>query len=432
MENLIKFFHLGKQMVTIRAFQALRPLPEMAPSVASVPYDVISTSQARAVIAKNPLSFLRISVSEAEFREEISPTSEEIFKKASENLNDFIRKGIFLQDQKPSVYVYRISSNERSQTGLVACCSLDEYEKGLIKPHETTRFEKVRNRTNQMLALKAHTGLIFLIFRKNDKIKSLLEDASTNTPIYDFYCDEGLRQIIWQVHRPELFVEAFSKIPTLYIADGHHRMESALQVRNIMKDQSKSNSPSEHDFVMAGIFPSDELRILPYNRLIKNVNGLTEEKLFEELEKNFKVEKTSQKKPSQKSEFCMYLGKGRWYKLRFIGKQPSDAVEKLDVSILQNFILSKILGIKDPRSDDRIDFVGGKNATFELEKQVDCGKARLGFSLFPTSIEELFEIADAGKVMPPKSTWFEPKLKDGLLIHPFGEVYESNANYRSF
>ncbi|MCS6874790.1 MAG: DUF1015 family protein [Pyrinomonadaceae bacterium] len=419
-------------MVTIRPFRALRPLPEMAPAVASVPYDVISTQKARSIISENPFSFLRVSVSEAEFSEDENPTEAEVFKKSLENLRDLIEKGVFTQDREPSIYIYRLCRSGKSQTGIVACCSLDEYEERKIKPHEDTRPEKVENRTSQMLALKAHTGLIFLAFRSHSQIKNLIAKASETTPIYDFYCADGVRQIIWKIPQVEEFTEAFLNVPALYIADGHHRIESALRVRKILRKQNPKQI-SECDFVMAGMFPSDELQILPYNRLIRDLKGLTEERLITQLKKHFSVKETNQKTPSRKGEFCMYLGKGKWYLLTFKGEFKNlDVVERLDVSILQNFVLSPILGISDPRTDKRIDFLGGACGIEELERQVDDFGARLAFSMFPTSIEELFEVADARKLMPPKSTWFEPKLKDGLLIHTFGETYESNTNHRSF
>lgn len=422
-------------MVTIKAFRALRPLPEKASLVAAVPYDVICKAEARSVIANNPLSFLRVSLSEAEFHETSTPSDEQVFSKSVENLQKFIKDGVFIQEKEPSIYVYRLSSDKRSQTGIVACCSLDEYERGIIKPHETTRPDKVKNRMAQMLALKAHTGLIFLAFRNNDRIRQLIEEKTEAEPIYDFYCDDLVRQTIWKIQGGEEIQEAFSDVEALYIADGHHRLESAAHVRRFLRAQNPNHTgEEEYNFVMAGIFPAEQLQILPYNRVVKDLNNLSEEEFLERLKENFSVSETSKKQPSRKGEFCMYLGKGKWFLLRFLGaeRKVADKIEELDVSILQNSVLSPILGINDPRTDERIDFIGGAFGVEELEKQVDAGRARVAFSLFPTSMEELFEIADAGKIMPPKSTWFEPKLKDGLLIHLFGETYESNANNGSF
>lgn len=409
-------------MVTLRAFRALRPVPEKAARVAAVPYDIICEAEARSVIARNPLSFLRISLSEAELTENTDYSNDQVFSKAVENLHQFIKNGIFIQDAEPSIYVYRLSNNIRKQTGIVACCSIDEYERGMIKPHETTRPDKVENRKAQMLALKAHTGLIFLAFRSNEKVKNLMSEVTSQAPIYDFSCEDSIRQTIWRVSQPDEIIRAFSDIQTLYIADGHHRLESAAKVREIMRQQNPSHTgKEEYNYVMAGIFPSDELQILPYNRIIEDLNGLTPDEFLKKLTENFIVRETRKKKPSKSGDFCMYLGDGKWFELRYkADKAPGDdKIENLDVSILHRFILSPILGIQNQRTDARIEFVGGIFGPEELEKYVDTGHAKVAFSLFPISIDELFEIADSGKILPPKSTWFEPKLKDGLLIHLF-------------
>lgn len=387
---------------------------------ACVPYDVVYDDEVREFIRENPLNFLRVTRPEAEFPENAKPSSEEIFAKAKENLRQFIDDEIFAYEAEPCLYVYRLETGEHSQTGVVACCSLDEYELGLIKKHEKTRPDKVGDRTAHMIAVRAQTGLIFLAFRNTDKIKTLLSEIKQSPAIYDFTCARGVRQTVWRVALTEDLTAAFAEIPALYIADGHHRAESASLARKKLAAENPEHSGAEdYNFVVAGIFPSEDLRILAYNRVVKDLHGLTEAEFLEKLNEKFVVAETAEKKPKNRGEFCMYLG-GKWYRLRltdadFIGK--ADPIEKLDVSVLQNYLLTPILGIGDPRTDDRIAFVGGARGAEELEKTVDEAAARVAFSLFPTTMEDLFAVSDMNEIMPPKSTWFEPKLKDGLLVH---------------
>ncbi|GIU81170.1 MAG: DUF1015 domain-containing protein [Acidobacteria bacterium] len=403
-------------MVTIKAFRALRPVPEKAKYVASAPYDVVCEVEARSIVSRNPLSFLRVSLSDA-MRASFEPTG----LSARQVLEGFIANGVFIQEEEPSIYVYRLQSGEGTQTGIVACCSLDEYEKGLIKRHENTKPEKVEERFLQTLSLRADTGLIFLAFRDDETVKRLILEVTKEEPIYDFVCDSGVRQIIWRVSRlSEEFIEAFANVPALYVADGHHRLESAWRVREKIRSENPSHQGTEeYNYVMAGMFPASELQILPYNRMVKDLNGLSEQEFLESLSERFLILENSgaEKKPSQKGDFCVYFGNGRWVKLRFKAERKLDLIESLDVSILQNFILDRVLGIKDQRTDDRVIFVGGRDSIEKIERAVDAKEARIGFSLYPTSIDELLEVADLGGQMPPKSTWFEPKLKDGLLVH---------------
>lgn len=406
-------------MAVIKPFRALRPTFEKAKQVSCVPYDVVYESEVRAFIEKNPVSFLRVTRSEAEFAEDSNTSCEEVFARAKENLQWFIDEQIFASEAEPSVYIYRLSSETHAQTGVVACCSLDEYELGIIKKHENTRPDKVEDRTEHMLALKAQTGLIFLAFRNTEKIKTLIAEAVETKPIYSFHCPDGIRQTVWRIALTEDFVEAFKEVPALYIADGHHRIESANLARKKMREQNAEHSGAEdYNFVVAGMFPSEDLRILAYNRVVKDLNGLTEEEFFRKIGEKFIVSETDQKAPSEHGEICMYMN-GKWYDLRFsvqFFREP-DPIERLDVSILQDYILEPVLGIDDPRTDKRIGFVGGARGTDELEKLVDEGTAKLAFSLFPTTMDDLFAVSDMGEIMPPKSTWFEPKLKDGLLVH---------------
>ena len=406
-------------MAVIKPFRALRPASERAKQVSCVPYDVVYEQEVREFIEANPLSFLRVTRPEADFSKNSSPDSSEVFKRAKENLQEFIDREIFAREAEPSFYVYRLSTDAHAQTGVVACCSLDEYELGTIKKHEKIRPDKVEDRTNHMLAVKAQTGLIFLAFRATDRIKLLIFEATQTKPIYDFCCSDGVQQTVWRVALTEDLTKAFAEVPTLYIADGHHRIESAKLARDILRRRNPNHTGAEdYNFVVAGIFPAEDLQILPYNRVIKDLNGLSEEEFFNKVGKNFTVTRTTEKVPHKHGEFCMYIN-GDWYKLKFaidFARKPN-AIENLDVSILQNYLLAPVLGINDARTDTRIGFVGGARGVAELEKIVDEGSAKIAFSMFPTTMSDLFAVSDMNEIMPPKSTWFEPKLKDGLLVH---------------
>jgi len=404
----------------IKPFRALRPTLEQAKLVSCVPYDVVYEREVRQFIEANSRSFLRVTRSEAEFSENSNPPCEEVFAKAKENLERFIQEKIFASEAEPSVYIYRLEGSTHAQTGVVACCSLDEYELGRIKKHEKTRPDKVEDRTGHMIALNAQTGLIFLAFRNTEKIRRLIDEAMQTKPIYNFHCSDGVKQTIWRVaSQTEEFVAAFAEVPALYIADGHHRMESAnLARKKIIEKNVQHSGAEDYNFVVAGMFPSEDLRILAYNRVVKDLNDLSEEGFFDRVRKNFDIEETGEKVPGRHGEFCLYMN-GKWFKLKFTADvvEASDVIGNLDVSILQNYLLEPILGIDDPRTNKRIGFVGGARGTAELEKFVDDGTAKLAFSLYPTTMDDLFAVSDMDEIMPPKSTWFEPKLKDGLLVH---------------
>ena len=302
---------------------------------------------------------------------------------------------------------------------MVGCCSLDEYELGIIKKHEKTRPDKVEDRTGHMLALEAQTGLIFLAFRNTERIRALIAAAVETRPIYNFHCTDGTKQTVWEIPLTEEFVEAFAEVPSLYIADGHHRAESAnLARKKLMANNPEHTGAENYNFVVAGMFPAEDLRILAYNRVVRDLNGLSEAEFLEQIGGNFIVTETAEKTPREHGEICLYLG-GKWYKLQFNVSffRPLDPIERLDVSILQTFLLQPILGINDPRTDTRIGFIGGARGTDELEKYVDNGTAKAAFSLYPTTMDDLFAVSDMNEIMPPKSTWFEPKLKDGLLVY---------------
>ena len=406
-------------MAIIRPFRALRPTPHLAKQVACVPYDVVYESEVREYIGKNPLSFLRVTRTEAEFEENSNPAPEEVFARAKENLERLIREEILAVEAEPCVYIYRLKAQTHTQTGIVACCSLDEYELDLIKKHENIRPDKVEDRTGHMLALRAQTGLIFLAFRNTEKIRRLIFEATQGKPVYNFHCPTNIEQTVWRVALTEDLVEAFEEVPALYIADGHHRIESAKLAREKLRASNPEHTGAEdYNFVVAGMFPSEDLRIMAYNRVVKDLNGLSEEEFLQRIGENFTISENGEKVPKIHGEACMYMN-GHWYDLILkvhFDSEPNP-IERLDVSILQDYILEPILGIHDPRTDQRIGFVGGARGTDELERVVDEGSVKVAFSLYPTTMDDLFAVSDIGEIMPPKSTWFEPKLKDGLLVH---------------
>jgi len=394
----------------------------MAAKVACVPYDVVDDDEVRQYVSENPLSFLRVTRPEAELAEKDRETAVYAFQRALANLKRLIDEHIFVSDTEPSLYVYRLKDGSHEQTGLVACCSLDEYEQGFIKRHENTRPDKVQNRTGHLLTLRAQTGLILLAYRGTESIEKLSKDVIRREPLYDFCAGDGVQNTIWRISDTNTWVAAFNGVPALYVADGHHRIESAKVARErILAADSNVPGGNDIDYVMAGIFPAEELKILAYNRAVRSLNGLSEDEFLDRVKEHyFIVSKAEHKEPRMHSEICMYMG-GTWYKLFFNMQhfREPDPIERLDVSILQDNLLGPILGIEDPRTDERIIFIGGARGTRELERLVDSGEAAAAFSLFPTTMDDLLAVSDAGDIMPPKSTWFEPKLKDGLLIHQF-------------
>ncbi|MEQ1763261.1 MAG: DUF1015 family protein [Pyrinomonadaceae bacterium] len=407
-------------MSVIKPFRALRPRPDLAEKIACVPYDVPYDSEVREYIADNPQSFLRVTRPEAEFPLGSKPSDADVLAKSKENLEKFISEGWLQQDAEPSIYIYRLSIGPHVQTGIVAACSIDEYDAGLIKKHEKTRPDKVKDRTDHMVYLGAQTGLIFLAFRGTDETRRIVTEETSREPLFECPCDAGgVTQTVWKVSDVDGFVAAFAQLPALYVADGHHRAESASLARKTLKEQNPNHTGDEpYNFVMASVFPAEDLKILPYNRAVKDLNGLTKEEFLESLSHSFSVEPADAKLPPHPRSFAMYLD-GKWSKLTYIVEniQQPNPIESLDVSILQQNILAPILGIDDPRTNDRVSFVGGIRGTDELERLVDSGDYAVAFSMYPTSMDDLFAVSDMGEIMPPKSTWFEPKLKDGLFVH---------------
>ncbi|HMG75781.1 MAG TPA: DUF1015 family protein [Pyrinomonadaceae bacterium] len=407
-------------MAIIRPFNALRPQAERAPQVAAVPYDVVSTEEARALASGNPWSFLHVSRPEIDLPAGTPIYSDEVYAKAVDNFGKLIRDCPLVVEETPSLYLYRLIMGDHEQIGVVACCSVDEYDRDVIRKHERTRRDKEDDRTRHIMVLRAQTGPVFLTYRATPQIDSLIASAlSGNPPLYDFLANDDIRHTIWRVPNYDPLVEAFKDVPYLYIADGHHRAASASRARAELKETAFAFiGNEEYNFFQCVLFPDRQLQILPYNRIVRDLNGLSPKEFLSRVGEQFSVTENATPTPSERGRWSMYLN-GRWYGLALPGNARTDAgvVESLDVSILQDRLLDSILGIKDVRTDKRIDFVGGMRGTEELEKLVNEGKGAVAFSLYPTTIDDLLKVSDAGEIMPPKSTWFEPKLRDGLLSH---------------
>ncbi len=404
-------------MAIIKPFAALRPAQNIAHQVASPPYDVLNSNEAREQVKDNPLSFLHITKAEVDLPTDIDTHSQEVYDKAANNLQDFIAVGTLLHESKACYYIYRLIMDGREQTGLVCSSSVEDYFNDIIKKHEFTRPEKEKDRIDHMRTIKAQTGNVFLAYNNVAELDELINNwKKTHTPLYDFTATDGIQHTIWSVDADEavesitnLFAE---KVPATYIADGHHRAASAAKVSQALPDSEEAK------YFLTTIFPASELAIMDYNRVIKDLNNLSNGDFISALQEEFTItESEDAVKPASLHEFGMYLDK-QWYILTAReGTYTNDPIGVLDVTILSNNILDKLLNIKDQRTDTRIDFVGGIRGLGELEKRVNSGEMKVAFSLYPVTIQQLFDIADSGNVMPPKSTWFEPKLRDGLLTH---------------
>ncbi|MBQ9605519.1 MAG: DUF1015 domain-containing protein [Firmicutes bacterium] len=409
-------------MSVLRAFKGYRPTAELCSKVAALPYDVMSSSEAREMVKGDPYSFLHVDRAEIDLDPSVDIYSPEVYQKAADNLNKMIADGIYIHDEKPCMYIYRLTMDGRSQTGLVACASIDEYINNKIKKHELTREDKEQDRIRHVDTCNANTGPIFLTYRNRDDINALIAKETAKTPVYDFVSEDGVGHTVWVIDNDaeiSALQAAFAQVPALYIADGHHRNASAVKVGLKRRGEGEYDKEAEFNFYLAVAFPDDQLKILDYNRVVKDLNGMSESEYLEKISKDFDVEpENGTFKPQKALTFGMYLG-GKWYKLtaKDGSFNAADPVESLDVSILQNNLLAPVLGIGDPRTDDRIAFVGGIRGLGELINLVDSGKMAVAFAMYPTSVEQLMSIADAGKIMPPKSTWFEPKLRSGIFIH---------------
>ncbi|MBC7689281.1 MAG: DUF1015 domain-containing protein [Aquabacterium sp.] len=410
-------------MITIHPFKALRPEAQHAKQVASRPYDVLNSKEARIEAQGNPSSFLHITKSEIDLPEDIDIHSAQVYDTAKKNLDAFISRKILFRESKPCYYIYQLVMSGRSQTGLVCGSSVDDYENNLVKKHEFTRPEKEQDRINHISTTGAQTGNVFLAYRNVAAIDTLVEKwKKDKNPVYDLLADDGIQHSIWIINDTDTIAaitDLFkTQVPVTYIADGHHRAASAAKVREALGKKA----PEGADLFLTTLFPANQLHIMDYNRVVKDLNNLSEAQFLEKLGKSFIVEKAGKAfSPAALHQFGLYLSK-QWYTLTAKeNTYTTDPIGVLDVTILQNNLLDPLLGIKDQRTDKRIDFVGGIRGLEELEKRVDSGEMAVAISLHPVSIQQLFDIADSGNVMPPKSTWFEPKLRDGLLTHLISE-----------
>jgi uncharacterized protein (DUF1015 family) len=406
-------------VAVIRPFRALRPQVGRAQLVASVPYDVVNTDEARSLADGNPLSFLHVSRPEIDLPQGTDIHSDAVYRKAVENFEKLIAACPLEKEAEPSLYLYRLIMGDHEQIGIVACCSIDEYDDSTIRKHERTRRDKEDDRTRHMLMLRAQTGPVFLTYRRRADIDEQVSAAMSAEPLYDLTAPDGVRHTIWRLNETQSLVKSFESVPLLYIADGHHRAASASRARAELKEQSFAHTSKEdYNYFLTVIFPDTQVQILAYNRTVKDLNGLSKEEFLEAIKGPFTLTENASPAPQQRGQWSMYLD-GEWYGLQLAPDTtlPVGTVAMLDVSVLQDRLLDPILGIKDIRTDKRVDFIGGLRGTKELERLVDEGKAAVAFSLFPTTVGELLMVSDANEIMPPKSTWFEPKLRDGLVIH---------------
>jgi uncharacterized protein (DUF1015 family) len=411
-------------MASVKPFRGLRPLPELAAQVVSLPYDVMDSNEAREITTKNEYSFLRVTKAEVDLAPDVDSYSEAVYTKAGENLQNFIDRGILVQDIAPCFYIYKQQMGTHNQVGLVATASVEEYKNNIIKKHELTRPDKELDRVNNIKATQAQTGAVFITYKADDHVNAVLAQCMTKQPVYDFSTEDEIRHTLYVVDdasKIKAIEQAFARIDTLYIADGHHRSAAASRVYDACKAENPEHT-GEEDYTrfLAVIIPHTMTKIMDYNRVVKDLNGLSEEGFLGRIQEKFTIDPCT--RLSCKAEyphyFGMYMNKA-WYKL--VAKpgtyDESNPVDKLDVSILQSNLLAPILGIGNLRTDKRIDFVGGIRGMGELERRVDSGEYAVAFSMFPTSTKELMAIADSGQIMPPKSTWFEPKLRDAIAVH---------------
>ena len=408
-------------MAEIKPFLCIRPAEGKAADIAALPYDVYNRKEAKEEVTKNPDSFLKIDRAETQFDDSVDTYDERVYAKAHDLLWDIVKQGEFIREESPCYYIYELTMNSRIQTGIVACASIDDYAEGVIKKHENTRAEKEADRIHHVDTCNAQTGPIFLAYRANAQIRDVVGRTKEKQPLYDFVSEDGIRHRVFCISDSAdiaAIQEAFGTIGEIYIADGHHRAASAVKVGFLRREQNPGyTGEEEFNYFLSVLFPDEELMIMDYNRVVKDLKDYTEIEFLEKVKEIFETEELADgKSPQEKGKISMYLG-GKWYELTIKEKDKSgDPVEGLDVSLLQKLFLDPVLGIKDPKTDDRIDFVGGIRGLKELERRVneDCAVA---FAMYPTSIQELFAVADAGQLMPPKSTWFEPKLRSGLFIH---------------
>ncbi len=409
-------------MALVRPFRALRPVPEAAAAVAAVPYDVVSSAEARALAAGNPLSFLHVSRAEIDLPADADPYGDRVYDTAASNLERLVRTAPLVMEDEPSLYVYRLLAVGHEQTGLAACFALDEYDNGAIRKHEGTRPDKENDRTRHMLALRAQTGIVFLTYRATPETAALMGRGSAGAPLLDLEAADGVRHAVWRLDREDrdAAVDAFAAVPALYIADGHHRVASAARARDELVRTGRATADAAARFVLGVAFPDTATQVQAYNRTVADLAGRTPEQFLAALGERFPLRRRAAPSPP-KGEVAVYVGGGTWYSADLSAARPAGAAggpaARLDVAVLQDHLLAPLLGVADIRTDPRVAFVGGARGTAELERRVDSGAAAVAFSLAPVTTAELFAVSDTGGMMPPKSTWFEPKLRDGLLVH---------------
>lgn len=409
-------------MATVRPFQCVRPNKEVVSRVAALPYDVYNRTEAKEVVKKEPLSFLNIDRAETQFDDSVDTYAPCVYEKANEMLHAWMDNGTFIKDEANCYYVYELIMNGRSQTGIVACSSIDDYQNNIIKKHENTRADKELDRITHVDTCSAQTGPIFLAYRSKAEINVIVDAVMKTEPLYAFTSDDGVTHNVWKIADTSdvgKIRDEFAKIQEIYIADGHHRAASAVKVGLKRREENPGyTGEEEFNYFLSVLFPHDQLMIMDYNRTVKDLNGYSKEEFFGKIREYFDLEEMSGKaSPTKKAEFTMYLDK-KWYRLTAKKELQdiTDAVASLDVSLLQDYLLGPVLGIEDPRTDKRIDFIGGIRGLEELERRAD-EDMKVSFAMYPTSITELFDVADAKQLMPPKSTWFEPKLRSGIFIH---------------
>jgi uncharacterized protein (DUF1015 family) len=405
--------------VRLQAFRAIRPLPELVSRVAAVPYDVVNRAEAAELARGNPHSFLHVGRSDIDLPEDIDPHDPRVYSKAREALERFIAQGVLIRDSNRTLYLYRQVMDGRTQTGVVGCVHVDDYESDVIRKHEKTRPDKEDDRTRHVLTLNAHAEPVFLAYRSRGELAELVETVVRRVPLYDFTSTDGVRHTVWQVSDPAPWRDAFNAVPHAYVADGHHRSASAWRAGKERRAANPGHQGTEeYNWFLAVLFPADQLTIMPYNRVVRDLAGKSPAQILQKLRSLGTVSPTDQPFPPRPGTFCIYLA-GAWHRLSLDESTIDyrDPIGSLDVSLLQDRVLGPLLQIGDPRTDTRIDFVGGIRGTAELERRVQSGDMAIAFSLFPTSMEQLMAVADAGAVMPPKSTWFEPKLRSGLFVH---------------
>lgn len=417
-------------MSVVKAFKAIRPAQELAEKVAALPYDVMNSQEARQMVVGNPYSFLHVDKAEIDLDPAIDLYDTRVYEKARDNLYKMIADGVFLQDDKPCLYIYKQVMDSRAQIGIVGCTAVDDYMNNVIRKHELTRADKEQDRINHVDYCDANTGPIFLTYRAEKAIDQMVAQVmGSKAPVYDFVSEDGIGHTVWVIDDALVIdgiCSAFAAVENLYIADGHHRSASAVRVGQMRRKENPDwNGSEEFNYFLSVIFPDNQLHIMDYNRVVKDLNGNTTEEFLAKVEKKFTVtlyDGEGALKPAKKHTYGMYLA-GKWYLLE--AKEgtydATDPVAQLDVSILQNNLLTPVLGIGDPRTDKRIDFIGGIRGLKALSDRVDSGEMTVAFSMYPTTMDDLMDIADSGAIMPPKSTWFEPKLRSGLFIHKLSE-----------